>query len=98
MPFKSFLNWILLKLAVEYFHIYPTFAQLGTTAILIVVSYLVQRNFTFKKTVVTRLRGRRRRRQLRFTLKLQIKNSTGTGYRLYINIPFMQQHHLLAKA
>jgi putative flippase GtrA len=47
-----FLNWILLKLAVEYLHIYPTFAQLGTTAILIVVSYLVQRNFTFRKTVV----------------------------------------------
>ncbi|MCH5718661.1 GtrA family protein [Niabella hibiscisoli] len=47
-----FLNWILLKLAVEYLHIFPTFAQLGTTAILIIVSYLVQRNFTFKKTVV----------------------------------------------
>ncbi|WP_245957722.1 GtrA family protein [Niabella yanshanensis] len=47
-----FLNWLLLKLAVEYLHIYPTFAQLGTTGILIIVSYLVQRNFTFKKTVV----------------------------------------------
>lgn len=50
--FNLFLNWVLLKLAVEYLHIYPTFAQLGTTAILIIVSYLVQRNFTFKKTVV----------------------------------------------
>lgn len=47
-----FLNWLLLKLAVEFLHIYPTFAQLGTTVILIIVSYLVQRNFTFKKTVV----------------------------------------------
>lgn len=47
-----FLNWLLLKLAVEYLHVYPTFAQLGTTVILIAVSYVVQRNFTFKKTVV----------------------------------------------
>lgn len=47
-----FFNWILLKLAVELLHIYPTFAQLATTAVLIVFSYVAQRHFTFKKVVV----------------------------------------------
>lgn len=46
------LNWALLKLAVEVLHIYPTFAQLGTTVFLIIFSYLAQRHFTFKKVVI----------------------------------------------
>ncbi|HRB06309.1 MAG TPA: GtrA family protein [Niabella sp.] len=46
------LNWLLLKVAVEFLHFYPTFAQLGTTVVLIFFSYLVQRHFTFKKEVI----------------------------------------------
>ncbi|GAB3027431.1 hypothetical protein GCM10027051_35370 [Niabella terrae] len=48
--FNLFLNYILLKGAVEILGIYPTFAQLGTTVVVIIVSYLIQRHFTFKKT------------------------------------------------
>ena len=42
------LNYFLLRLFVEVLHIYPTIAQLITTAILIIFSYLFQRYFTFK--------------------------------------------------
>ncbi len=48
--FNLFLNFVLLKLAVEVLKLYPTFAQLGTTLIVIIVSYLAQRHFTFKKS------------------------------------------------
>ena len=41
-------NYILLRLFVESLHIYPTFAQIITTAIIILFSYVAQRNFTFK--------------------------------------------------
>lgn len=44
------LNYFLLRLFVEVLHIYPTIAQLITTAILIVFSYIFQRYFTFKVT------------------------------------------------
>jgi putative flippase GtrA len=44
------LNYALLKLFVEIIHIYPTFAQVITTILLIVFSYLFQRHFTFKAT------------------------------------------------
>ncbi len=44
------LNYILLdKIAVEWLHIYPTYAILGTTAIIVAFSYLAQRHFSFKK-------------------------------------------------
>ncbi len=42
------LNYIFIKLFVEWFHIYPTIAKMMTTAIVISFSYLTQRNFTFK--------------------------------------------------
>ncbi|HEX5025170.1 MAG TPA: GtrA family protein [Agriterribacter sp.] len=42
------LNYIFIKLFVEWFHIYPTIAKIMTTAIVISFSYLTQRNFTFK--------------------------------------------------
>ena len=45
-----FLNYLLLKFFVELLFIYPTFAQIITTAILIAFSYLFQRHFTFKAT------------------------------------------------
>ncbi len=47
--FNLVLNYILLKITVEEWHIYPVFAQIGTTAFIIVFSYLAQRHFTFKK-------------------------------------------------
>ena len=43
------LNYVLLKIAVEKWHIYPIFAQIATTIIIIIFSYLAQRHFTFKK-------------------------------------------------
>lgn len=49
--FNLTLNYVLLKIAVEALHIYPTFAQVGTTVIIIMVSYLAQRHFTFKKSI-----------------------------------------------
>jgi len=43
-----FLNYVLLKLFVEYLHIYPTIAQVMTTVIVVVFSYFVQKYFTFR--------------------------------------------------
>ena len=43
-----FLNYLLLKLFVEILFIYPTFAQVFTTCIIIVFSYFFQRYFTFR--------------------------------------------------
>ena len=46
-----FLNYILLKLLVEYFHIYAIIAQVINTTIVIVFSYLVQKHFTFRVVI-----------------------------------------------
>ena len=46
--FNLWFNYVLLRLFVETLKIYPTFSQLMTTAIIILFSYIVQRNFTFK--------------------------------------------------
>ncbi|GAB3423476.1 hypothetical protein GCM10027516_22710 [Niabella aquatica] len=50
--FNLLLNYTLLKLAVEVLHIYPTFAQVGTTFFVAVASYLAQRHFSFRKKVL----------------------------------------------
>jgi putative flippase GtrA len=42
------LNYIFIKLFVEHFGIYPTIAKILTTCIIVMFSYLTQRNFTFK--------------------------------------------------
>ena len=42
------LNYIFIKLFVEQFHIYPTFAKILTTIIVVAFSYLTQKNYTFK--------------------------------------------------
>jgi putative flippase GtrA len=42
------LNYIFIKLLVEYLHFYPTVAKICTTAIVIIFSYLSQKHFTFK--------------------------------------------------
>lgn len=46
--FNLGLNYILLRLFVESLKIYPTFAQIITTFIIVLFSYVVQRNFTFR--------------------------------------------------
>jgi putative flippase GtrA len=42
------LNYIFLKLFVEYFDMWPTVAKIATTVIVVVYSYITQRFFTFK--------------------------------------------------
>jgi len=46
--FNLALNYILLKIFVEIFHIYPVTAQILATIVIIIFSYLAQRHFTFK--------------------------------------------------
>lgn len=48
--FNLVLNYILLKIAVENFHIYPVIAQILTISIVVLFSYVAQRNFSFKAT------------------------------------------------
>lgn len=51
------LNYILLKLFVERLHLYAIIAQVLTTAIVVVFSYLVQKHFTFRVVVNEKLTG-----------------------------------------
>lgn len=46
--FNLAINYILLKIMVERFHIYPVLAQIITTAVVVIFSYLAQRHFSFK--------------------------------------------------
>lgn len=46
--FNLALNYILLKILVERLHIYPTIAQILTMSVVILLSYLAQRHFSFK--------------------------------------------------
>jgi putative flippase GtrA len=46
--FNLALNYILLKILVEQAHVYAVFAQVLTTTIVILFSYLAQRHFSFK--------------------------------------------------
>jgi putative flippase GtrA len=46
--FNLALNYILLKILVERAGVYPVFAQILTTSIVILFSYLAQRHFSFK--------------------------------------------------
>lgn len=47
------LTYVLLKLLVEWLHFYPTPSRVAITGIMIVISYLMQRKFTFKGAVET---------------------------------------------
>jgi putative flippase GtrA len=49
--FNLALNYILLKIFVERFHVYPVLAQVFTTTIVIVFSYLAQRHFSFRAQI-----------------------------------------------
>lgn len=46
--FNLVLNYLFLKIFVEIFHVYPLLAQVLTISIVVVFSYLAQRNFSFK--------------------------------------------------
>ena len=46
--FNLALNYLLLKIFVENLNIYPVLAQVITTCIVVVFSYIAQRNFSFK--------------------------------------------------
>ena len=46
--FNLALNYLLLKIFVERFHLYAPFAQVATTIIIILFSYMAQRHFTFR--------------------------------------------------
>ncbi|MBL7747093.1 MAG: GtrA family protein [Chitinophagaceae bacterium] len=48
--FNLLLNYLLLKVFVERLRIYPVAAQILTICIVVVFSYLAQRNFSFKAT------------------------------------------------
>ena len=41
-------NWVLLKTLIELFEFYPSIANVISTCVIVVISYLIQRNFTFK--------------------------------------------------
>ncbi len=49
--FNLALNYILLKILVESANVYPVFAQVLTTSIVVLFSYLAQRHFSFKATL-----------------------------------------------
>lgn len=42
------LNYVFLKIMVEYMHVYPTIAKVLITCVIVLISYLLQRRFTFK--------------------------------------------------
>ncbi len=46
--FNLSMNYILLKILVEKFHVYAIFAQVMTMVVVIVLSYLGQKHFSFK--------------------------------------------------
>lgn len=46
--FNVVLNLILLKILVEYFNIHPEIAQVCTAVVVVITSYIAQRNFSFK--------------------------------------------------
>ena len=44
----SFTSWILLKLLIESFHFFPSIANIVSSCIVVVISYLLQRKFSFR--------------------------------------------------
>lgn len=46
--FNLGLNYILLKILVEYFGLYPVLAQIFTIVVVVIFSYLAQRHFSFR--------------------------------------------------
>ena len=48
----SALNWVLLKAFVELLFFYPSLANIASSCIVVLLSYLIQRNFTFKNDAI----------------------------------------------
>jgi len=44
----GFTSWILLKLFIESFHLFPSIANIVSSCIVVVISYLLQRKFSFR--------------------------------------------------
>ena len=44
----GFTSWILLKLLIESFHLFPSIANIVSSCIVVVISYLLQRKFSFR--------------------------------------------------
>ena len=44
----SFTSWILLKIFIETFNFFPTLANISASCIVVVISYLLQRKFSFR--------------------------------------------------
>jgi len=44
-----FLNYLFLKLFVEYCHFYPTVSKILTTGLVVIFSYFAQKNYSFKQ-------------------------------------------------
>lgn len=44
----SFTSWILLKILIETFNFFPTLANISASCIVVVISYLLQRKFSFR--------------------------------------------------
>lgn len=42
------LNYVFMKIFVEYFHFFPTVSKIFTTVLVVIFSYLTQKKFTFK--------------------------------------------------
>lgn len=59
------LNYVLLKLFVEYMHIWPTISKIITTVFVVAYSYMMQRYFTFKTgsafTLIKKIRSREKK-------------------------------------
>lgn len=55
--FNLGLNYLPLKILVEKFHIYPVIAQVLTICVVVVFSYIAQRNFSFKASEDDELRS-----------------------------------------
>ncbi len=41
-------NWLILKTFIEILYIYPSIANIASSCIVVLISYLIQKNFTFK--------------------------------------------------
>jgi putative flippase GtrA len=44
----GFTSWILLKIFIETFNFFPTLANISASCVVVVISYLLQRKFSFR--------------------------------------------------
>jgi putative flippase GtrA len=51
------LNYLILNLLIQYLHFFPTIAKIFATAIIVIFSYLSQKNFPFKASSSHKING-----------------------------------------